>query len=61
VAEDLALHQVMGNGGAVEGDEGLIPTRAALVDGLGAHLLAGAALAGDEDGGLLGAALSMMR
>ena len=42
----------MGNGGAVEGDEGLIPTRAALVDGLGAHLLAGAALASDEDGGL---------
>ena len=40
----------MGNGGAVEGDERLIPTRAALVDGLCAHLLAGAALAGDEDG-----------
>nr|AAC45363.1 ORF5; no significant similarity with known prokaryotic or eukaryotic proteins [Aeromonas hydrophila] len=50
--EDLALHQVVGNGGAVEGDEGLLATGAALVDGLGAHLLAGAALAGDEHGRL---------
>ena len=54
MAEDLALHQIIGDGGAVDGDEGLVPPRARAVDGLGAELLAGAALAGNEDGGLRG-------
>ena len=52
VAEDLALHQVMGNGGAVEGDEGTLAAGAALVNGLGAYLLAGTALSCDEHGRL---------
>ena len=52
VTEDLALHQVMGNGGAVERYEGLLAAGAALVNGLCAHLLAGAALPRDEDGRL---------
>ncbi|MNQ38035.1 hypothetical protein D3C85_515970 [compost metagenome] len=52
MAEDLALHQIVGNGGAVERDEGLIPARAALMDRLGTDLLAGAALPRDEDGRL---------
>lgn len=61
MAEDLALHQIVGNGGAVERDEGLIPARAALVDRLGTDLLAGAALPVMKTVALLGAALSMMR
>ncbi len=52
MAEDLALHQIVGNSGAVEGDKGLLAARAALVDRLGTHLLAGPALAGDKDGRL---------
>ncbi len=52
MTEDLALHQIVGNGGAVERDEGLTPARTALVDGLGTHLLAGAALPRDEHGRL---------
>ncbi len=52
VAEELALQQVLGDGGAVDGDEELLGARAVLVDGAGDELLAGAALAGDEDGGV---------
>jgi hypothetical protein len=48
VPEDLALHQIARNGGAVQRHEGGIATIALAMDGLGADLLAGAALAGDE-------------
>ena len=50
VAEELALQEVLGDGAAVDAEEGLLPPRAGVVDGAGHHLLAGAALAGDEDG-----------
>ena len=51
VAEQLALEQVLRNGGAVDGGEALLAPRAHPVDGAGQHFLAGAALAGDEHGG----------
>ena len=54
MAEDLAFQQVARDGGAVDGDERLVATAAELVQGIGAELLAGAALAGDEHGGLAG-------
>ncbi len=54
VPENLAFHQLLGDGGAVEGDERLAVSRAALVERLGADILAGAGLAGDEHGGLAG-------
>jgi hypothetical protein len=46
VAEQLALQQLLRDGGAVEGQEGRLGTGAVLVDGAGDQLLAGAALAG---------------
>ena len=49
VAEELAFEQVAGDGGAVEGDEGLLRAVREFVDGAGEDLLAGAALAGDQD------------
>src|SRR6185312_249656 len=56
--EDLAFHQLLRNGAAIDGDERPLSARAQGVNGLGAELLAGAALAGDEDGGAaLGGAL----
>ena len=51
VAEELALQEGFGEGGAVDGDEALVGPGAALVDGPGDEFLAGAALAGDEDRG----------
>ena len=48
VTEHLALDQRGGNGGAVDGNEGLVAPGAELVDGAGDHLLAGAALPGDH-------------
>ena len=54
MTEDLALHQIMGNGGAVEGNKGLFAAGTALVNRLGTHLFAGAALASDKDGRLAG-------
>ena len=52
VAEELALEQRLGDGGAVQRDELLASARLPVVDGLGDQLLAGAALAGDQHGGL---------
>ena len=48
VAEQLALQNVLAQGGAVQGHEGLVLPRAVLVDGLGDQLLAGAGLALDQ-------------
>ena len=53
VAEQLALEQLLGDGGAVDGGEALLAPRAHPVDGAGQHFLAGAALAGDEHGGVV--------
>ena len=52
VPEDFGLHQVFGNGGAVEHDERLLAARGHAVNGLGRDFLAGAGLAGDEGGRL---------
>ncbi len=52
VAEQLALQQVLGNGGAVQGHERTSSAARAAVDVAGEHLLAGAALPGDEHRGL---------
>ena len=49
VAEQLALEHVARHGGAVEGDERFRGAVGGAVDGAGENLLAGAALAGDED------------
>src|SRR5262249_47601904 len=51
VAEQLALQEAGGDGGAVELDEGAVAARAEVVQGAGDQLLAGAGLAADEDGG----------
>ena len=51
VAEQLALEQGLGQRRAVHRDERLVLARAAVVDGAGHQLLAGAALALDEHGG----------
>ena len=50
MSEDLALHEILGDGAAIDGDEGLAATAGAGVQRLGAEFLAGAALAGDEHG-----------
>ncbi len=52
VAEQLALEQLPRQGGGVDGHEGAAPADRLLVDDPGGDLLAGAALAGDEHGGL---------
>jgi len=49
VAEDLALDQLVGNGGAVDLDEALLPAPALVVDQPGDELLARPVLAGQED------------
>src|SRR5262249_53334119 len=49
VAEELAFDEVAGDGGAVEGDEGLVGAGGVGMNGAGDDFLAGAALAGDED------------
>ena len=54
VAEQLALQNVLAQGGTVQGHEGLVLPRAVLVDGLGDELLAGAGLALDEQRGVGG-------
>ena len=51
VAEDLALEQLVGNGGRVDCDERPGRPRAARMDRSRDELLANARLAGDEDGG----------
>ena len=48
VAEQLALHQVLGHRGAVDGDEAAGAPLALEVDGARRQLLAGARLAGDQ-------------
>jgi hypothetical protein len=58
VAEELALHQVLGDGGAVDLDEGPSLRGGVLVQGARDELLARAALARDEHrGGRVGDAL----
>src|SRR6185503_10914820 len=49
VAKELAFEEVAGDGGAVEGDEGLVRAAREFMDGAGEDLLARAALAGDQD------------
>src|SRR5438270_8142104 len=49
VAEELILQKVMRDGGAIDRQETLVRVGAAAVDGAGDQLLAGAALAGQED------------
>ena len=49
MAEQLALEHVAGHRRAVERDERLLRARGMRVNGAGQDLLAGAALAGDED------------
>ena len=51
VAEHLALEQVLGQGGAVDGHPRLVGARGVLVDGLRDHFLARAGLAVDQYGG----------
>jgi len=48
VAEEFALHQVVGDRRAVDGDEGSAGPRAQVVDGAGGQLLSSAALAPDQ-------------
>ena len=48
VAEELALQQVLREGAAVDGDEGLAARGPLVVEGAGHQLLAGAGLAGDS-------------
>jgi hypothetical protein len=50
VAEELGLQQVLRKRRAVHHDERLVGAQGLLVDQLGHQFLAGAALAGDEDG-----------
>ncbi len=54
VAEQLALEQVLRDRGAVDRDERLVGARGFAVDVARQHLLAGAALAGDQDRGVGG-------
>ena len=49
VTEEVALHQTLGDGRAVEGDQGAVAARARVVDRARDELLAGAALAVDAD------------
>jgi hypothetical protein len=52
VPEQLGLEQGIGNRGQVHGHERLSPPRALVVDGAGHQLLPGAALRGDQHGGV---------
>jgi len=54
MAEDLTFDQISWNGGTIEHHQGLLTARTQLMQGFGTHLLAGATLPGDEDGGLAG-------
>ena len=55
VAEQFAFEQRLGERAAVNDDHGMIAAVAGGVNGAGDEFLAGAALAGDEDGGIGGA------
>ena len=50
MSEHLAFHQFLGDRAAIDRDERAVAARTQLMDRLGAKLLAGAALAGDEHG-----------
>ncbi len=52
VAEEFVFDQVVGDGAAVDGDEGFVGAGAEVVDGAGEDLLAGAGFTGDEDAGV---------
>ena len=54
MAEEGALQEVLGERAAVDGDEGAGVAAALEVEGAGEQLLAGAVLAGDEDGEIAG-------
>ena len=54
VPEQLALQQVLGDGGAVEGQKRGLGPWAVLVDSPGDQLLAGTALTSDQHGKVLG-------
>src|SRR3989304_1104472 len=49
--EDLAFHQVLGQRGAVDGQEGPLSPGAVVMDGLGEKILARATLSLQQDGG----------
>ncbi len=51
MAEQLGFQQVVGNGGAVDADEGLVGAARVRVQIARHHLLTHAAFAGDQDGG----------
>ncbi len=51
VPEQLALHQLLGNGGAVDAHEGAVAAEALLVNGPRDQLLPGSRLAGDQHAG----------
>ena len=55
VAEQLALDQVRGQAPQLTGRNGFLAAAAQAVDRLGDQLLAGAALAADQDAGVGGA------
>ena len=61
VAEELGFDQVVGDGGAVDRDEGLGGALAAQVDGLGDQLLARAAFARDQHSRIGRATFSIRR
>ncbi len=54
MAEQFRFQEVLGDGGAVDADEGLLGPARALVDVAGHHFLADAAFAGDQDRGVRG-------
>ncbi len=52
VAEELALQELLGEGPAVDGNEGGVAPRALGMDGPGHQFFAGAGFPGDQDGGI---------
>src|SRR5579863_810827 len=48
MAEELALHEIVRNGRAIDRDEWLVAAKTMIVDGARDELLAGAGLAGDQ-------------
>ncbi len=52
VSEEFAFEQVFGQGGAIDGEEGVMGAGRAGVDIAGDDLFAGAGFAGEEDGGI---------
>ena len=54
VAEEFGFDEFGGNGGAIEGDEGVFVARRFFVDGAGDEFLAGAGFAEDADAGFAG-------